>query len=84
MFTALCKHAHSDWQSTEVFLYVIGKSNIIQTRRYIIVINSKGKHNFKHFYYVHFVEIPTQKGRALMKMYRVVPQTKRGNCMYMY
>ena len=29
MFTVLCKHAHSDWQSTEVFPYVIGKSNIM-------------------------------------------------------
>jgi len=24
MFTVLCRHAHSDWQSTEAFLYVIG------------------------------------------------------------
>ena len=29
MFTVLCRHAHSDWQSTEAFLYVIGKSNIM-------------------------------------------------------
>ena len=28
MFIVLCRHAHSDWQSTETFLYVIGKSNI--------------------------------------------------------
>jgi len=21
MFTVLCRHAHSDWQSTEAFLY---------------------------------------------------------------
>jgi len=29
----------------------------------IIVVNIKGKHNFKHFYYIHIVEIiPTQKG----------------------
>jgi len=29
MFTVLCRHTHSDIQSTEVFLYVTGKSNII-------------------------------------------------------
>jgi len=44
----------------------------------------KGKHNFKHFYYIHIVEITYPKGRALMKMYRVVPQTKRGNCIYLF
>ena len=26
----------------------------------IIVLNIKGKHNFKHVYYMHIVEIPTQ------------------------
>ena len=30
MFTVLCRHAHSDWQSTAAFLYVIGKSNIME------------------------------------------------------
>jgi len=29
MFTVLCRHAHSDRQSTEAFLYVTGKSNIM-------------------------------------------------------
>ena len=29
MFTVLCTHGHSDWQSTDSFLYVIGKSNIM-------------------------------------------------------
>jgi len=29
MFTVLCRHAHSDGQSTKAFLYVIGKSNIM-------------------------------------------------------
>jgi len=29
MFTVLFKPAHSDWQRTEAFLYVIGKSNIM-------------------------------------------------------
>jgi len=42
--------------------YVIGKSNIMLTWKYIIVLNIKGKHNFKQFYYIHIVEIPTQKG----------------------
>jgi len=27
---------------------------------HIIVLNIKGKHNFKHFYYIYIVEIPTQ------------------------
>ena len=45
-------------------LYVIGKSNMMLTWKYIIVLNIKGKHNFKHLNYihVHIVEIPTQKG----------------------
>jgi len=29
MFTVLCRHVHSDWHTTEAFLNVIGKSNII-------------------------------------------------------
>jgi len=29
LFTDLCRHAHSDWQSAEAFVYVIGKSNIM-------------------------------------------------------
>jgi len=49
----------------------------MQTWKHIGVLNIKGKHNFKHFYYIHIVEIPTE--RVLMKMYRVVPQMKRGN-----
>ena len=32
------------------------------TWKYIIVLNIIGKHNFKHFYYILNVEIPTQKG----------------------
>ena len=68
MFTVLCRHAHSD--CTEAFLYVIGMSNIMLTWKYIGGLNIKGKHNFKHFYYIHIVEIPTQKGEQ--SMYRVV------------
>jgi len=29
MFTVLCRNAHSDWQTTEAFQYVTGKSNIM-------------------------------------------------------
>jgi len=29
MFTVLCRYAYFDWQSTDVFLYVIGKSIIM-------------------------------------------------------
>ena len=47
--------------------YVIGQSNIILTWKYIIVLNIKGKHNFKQFYYIHIVEIPTQKGEHSWK-----------------
>jgi len=32
------------------------------TWTYISVLKIKGKHNFKHFYYIHIVEIATQKG----------------------
>ena len=32
MFTVLCRHAHSDWQSTAAFLYVTGIRNIMLTR----------------------------------------------------
>ena len=46
----------------KIYNYVIGKSNIMLTWKYIIVLNIKGKHNFKQFYYIHIVEIPTQKG----------------------
>ena len=48
MFTVWCRHAHSDWQITEVFLYVIRKSNIMFPWTYIIVLDIYGKHNFKH------------------------------------
>ena len=62
MFTVLCRHAHTDRQITEAFLYVIGKSNIMLAWKYIGVLDIKGKHNFKQFYYIHIVEIPIQKG----------------------
>ena len=37
---------HSDWQSTWACLYGIGKSNIMLTWTYIIVIEIEGKQNF--------------------------------------
>ena len=33
-----CKHAHSDWQNILACVFVIGKSNIMLTRTYSIVI----------------------------------------------
>ena len=33
----------------------------MRTWKYIIVLNIKGKHNFKQFYYIHIAEIPTQR-----------------------
>jgi len=31
MLTVLCRNEHSDWQSTEAFLYVTETSNIMLT-----------------------------------------------------
>jgi len=45
------------------------------TWTYTIVLDIKGKHNFKHVYYTHVVEIPTQKGEHSRKC---CPQAKRG------
>jgi len=39
MFTVICRDAQSDWQSTEVFSYVTGKSNITLTYTYISVLD---------------------------------------------
>ena len=43
---------------------------------YIIVLNIKGKHNCKQFYYIHIVEISTNKGANSYKL-RI---WKIGNC----
>jgi len=51
MFTVWCRHAHFDWQITDQFVYVIGKSNIMLTWTYIIEIDIEGTHNFKRVYY---------------------------------
>ena len=37
MFAVWCEQAHSDWQSTNAFLYVIGKSNIHQQSFFIFL-----------------------------------------------
>ena len=58
MFTVTCGHAHSDWQITEAFIYVIGKSYIMLTWKYKVVLDIKGKHTV---YHIHIVEIPTNK-----------------------
>jgi len=39
MFTVSCRHAQSDGQSTEAFVYVIGKSTSMLTRAYLIVLD---------------------------------------------
>jgi len=39
MITVYCRHAHSDWQSTETVLYVKGKSNTVLKWTYIIVLD---------------------------------------------
>jgi len=50
MFTVLCRHVHSDWQSTEAFLYVKGKSNIIvlDNLHIIEIPTNKGANSYKH------------------------------------
>ena len=46
----------------KLFYMLQKKYCIMQTLKYIIVLNIKGNHNFKHFYDIHIVEIPNQKG----------------------
>ena len=80
LFTILCRYAHSDWQSTGAVLYVIGKSNIMQTWNYIIVLDIKGKQNFKFCYCIHFEEIPANKGANSYKL----KIQKIGNCTWIW
>ena len=61
MFTVLCRYVHSDWQSTEAFLYVKGRSNIMLTWTYIIVLDINGKHTSLTFYYIHWKYLPTRE-----------------------
>ena len=78
MFTVWCRHALSDCQITEAYLYVIGKSYIMLTWTYTIILNIKGKQNFKHFYYIHIVEISTQKGEHSWKYTELSLKRKEG------
>jgi len=45
---------------------------------YIIVRNIKGKNTFRHILLYTYCRNTYPKGRALMKMHRVVTQAKRG------
>ena len=66
-----------------MFIYVIGKSNIMLTWQYIIVLNFniKGMHNFKYFCYIHMVEIPTQKGEHSCKCTELSLKRKEGKAL---
>jgi len=55
------RNAHSDWQSTEAFLYVKGRSNIMLTWTYIIVLVINGKHTSLTLYYIHWKYLPTRE-----------------------
>jgi len=55
MFTGLCRHAHSDWKSTEVFQYVIGKSNIMLTWKYIGVLNINKENTISNIFTIYIL-----------------------------
>ena len=40
----------------------------MQTWKYVVVLDIKGNHKFKHFYTIHMVIIPTNKGANSYKM----------------
>ena len=67
MITVLCRNKHSNWQSTEAFLYIIGKSNIMLTWNYFTVLCHLRKTQFQTLLLIHVVEIPTQKGEHSWK-----------------
>ena len=79
MFTVLYGHAHSDWQRTEAFLYVIGKKNIMLTWKYTIVLNTKGNDNFKHFLLYTYCRNSYTKGKALMACTELSLKQKGGD-----
>ena len=80
MSTVLCRHAHFDWQNTEVFLYVI-ESHILCKHGNILVSLTLKENTISKSYTIYIYCRDTYpKGKPLMKIYRVVPQTKRGNC----
>ena len=64
MFTVYCRHAHSDWNSTAAFIYFIARSTIMLTWTYIIVLDI-------FFYYIHIIEIPTNKGANSYKIKKI-------------
>jgi len=74
-----CRHAHFDWQSTEAFVYVMGKSNITLPWTYIIVLDIKEKHNSTFLLYTHYrntyqqgsklLQTKTFKNRELKSIY---------------
>ena len=43
---------------------------IMETWKYMFVLDIRGKHNFKLFYYIHIVEIPTNKSANSYKLKR--------------
>jgi len=58
----------------------------MQTLKYINVLNIKEKNNFKHLYYIHIVDIPTQKGEHSWKCTELSLKGKEGitvlvNCL---
>ena len=46
--------------------------------KYSSVLNITGKHNFKQFYYIHIVDIPTQKGEHSSKCTELSLKRKEG------
>ena len=63
--TVLCRHAHSDWQSTAAFLYVKGKSNILCKHKNILLSLTLKETTILNFLpYIHIVEIPTKRANS--------------------
>ena len=60
----LCRHAHSDWQHIEAFLYVIC---YVLCKHGNLLLSLTLKHNFKLVYY-NIVKIPTNKGAYSYKL----------------
>ena len=60
--------------------YMLWESLILCKRGHmiIIVLNIKGKHNFKHVYYMHIVEIPTQNREHLWSCTELSLERKEG------
>ena len=58
MFTVLCRHAHSDWQSTAAFLYVIGKyiTNVLWTHENVLLFLIFKKNIILNFVTIHLNE----------------------------